>query len=211
MTNRQGLGIAALGLAALTSSAFAQTAQIEYSRPPASAQAPARTAVAKAGPVARQPAYIESDYVVLSAQGKSVAMPATVVQAPASRAKPQGTVTETTESRVDFDTVQVRPKVRPVTVTGGTDVVGDPAAENVWRVERGALLKDTLEAWSLRAGWQPPIWPADQKEVELGASAEFTGDFASAVYELFKALPPTVKLRPSLFTVNKYFLLEVAP
>lgn len=207
MTNRQGLGIAALGLAALASPVLAQTAQIEYSRAPAQTRI---AAPAKSTPAVRQPAYNESDYVVLSAQGKSVAMPATVVQAPTARAKGRQGVLESTDSRVDFDTGHVRPKVRPVTVAGGQDIVGD-TAENVWRVERGASLKDTLEAWSLRAGWQPPIWPADQKEVELGASAEFNGDFASAVYELFKALPPTVKLRPSLFTVNKYFLLEVAP
>lgn len=83
-----------------------------------------------------------------------------------------------------------------------------PAAPHyLWEVRKGTSLKETLQAWSKAAGWQDLNWEAHQDDVTFEADAKFQGDFVSAVKQLLKALPPSVKLKADIFHENRLLVI----
>ena len=81
------------------------------------------------------------------------------------------------------------------------------APHYLWEVRKGTSLKETLQAWAKAAGWQDVSWEAHQDDLTFEADAKFQGDFVSAVKQLLKALPPSVKLKADVFHENRLLVI----
>lgn len=57
--------------------------------------------------------------------------------------------------------------------------------KNVWKIERGGNLYNTLSEWALKAGWTV-VWDS-KLNYSILTSVTFSGDFTSAVKQLFSA------------------------
>jgi len=72
------------------------------------------------------------------------------------------------------------------------------APEEEWVIEAGNTIRNSVQSWADRAGWQL-VWSLDEREdFEFLAGNRFTGDFRSAIYGLFNSLPLEVKVRAEL-------------
>jgi len=81
-------------------------------------------------------------------------------------------------------------------------------ALTVWIAHRGDWLSDTIEAWSKKAGWQPPIWNlhfnnGNKADYAIPSDLTLGGNFSDAAMTLFKAYigadpttPMSVKINP---------------
>lgn len=81
-------------------------------------------------------------------------------------------------------------------------------ALTVWIAHRGDWLSDTIEAWSKKAGWQPPIWNlhfnnGSKADYAIPSDITLGGNFSDAAMTLFKAYigadpttPMSVKINP---------------
>lgn len=83
----------------------------------------------------------------------------------------------------------------------GAEVVEEvitTAPEQEWVIQSGQTIRNSVQSWADRAGWQL-VWSLDEREdFEFLAGNRFTGDFRAAIYGLFNSLPLEVKVRAEL-------------
>jgi hypothetical protein len=86
----------------------------------------------------------------------------------------------------------------------------DADAPQRWSVASNAELRDVLYGWSQRAGWSL-VWDSEYS-YQVQAGAVFSGDFVTAVTELFAAMgqqnPP---LYPQLYQGNRVLVINAQP
>ena len=84
------------------------------------------------------------------------------------------------------------------------------AFDDAWTVRRDVDLREQLDAWSQRAGWSL-VWDSEYSYV-MQANAVFTGDFVSAVTQLFSALGSVnPALYPEVFQGNQVLVVKGQP
>ena len=63
-----------------------------------------------------------------------------------------------------------------------------------WVLKRGQFLRETLQAWSDKAGWSL-VWHMPEKEdFRFDSDIRFGGDFKEAIIKLFDALPVSIQI-----------------
>jgi hypothetical protein len=80
--------------------------------------------------------------------------------------------------------------------TSGQTPESHGATPEVWEVKQGENVRDILEGWRARAGWEM-VWDFDGGFI-VQANAKFTGSFQFAVREFINALPKSVNFSVEL-------------
>lgn len=94
----------------------------------------------------------------------------------------------------------------PAVVPGGSSSMIE--SQSAWQVQKGQTLRQVLDAWRKKAGWQEVVWKASNSDFVLEANAKFTGSFLDAVDGLFKAIPPETGIKASVYTSNNLIVIE---
>lgn len=93
--------------------------------------------------------------------------------------------------------------------TGGAGAADTGEPMPTWNVKAGAWLRDVLDEWTRKAGWDMTWGLGPQDDIRLGGTNVYRGDFIQAVKEMVNSLPPEVKVYLTLVPENDPPLLYV--
>lgn len=79
------------------------------------------------------------------------------------------------------------------------------AAQESWEVIPVRSLRENLQGWSNRAGWNL-VWRSDNYDVDLGVGAAYTGSYEQAVVTLLEGIP---SVEATLYRGNKTLVVNV--
>ncbi|EFZ4074310.1 hypothetical protein BMK33_002280 [Shigella flexneri] len=119
-------------------------------------------------------------------------------------------ITEAGEKKRKNLSVSDIPKIESYQTGGYMNNGGGPGHNNLWRVERGSSLFNTLSQWAADAGWSL-VWKVDTTYQVL-STATFSGDFTSAVKQLFSSSGmQDINIYLNFYMGNKVLLVTGEP
>ncbi len=136
-------------------------------------------------PAAPAPAKAATQDKAPTAASAATAIPAKEISpAPQNRTADIAAVAKATPPSSPSKSVVVESTSTSFVKTETAKVVPAPVPQETWKARVGSTLRQTVEEWASRAGWQL-IWVPEDLDYQIEAPLSFTGSFDAAVKQIF--------------------------